>query len=160
MSKIVQKHYGGSFAKPITDQDLVTYKQLADSCTDPQSAGYMRDLIKMMEEFRKTPKSTQPGTPHLSGRGTIIPLEPAEIKRIDPVVPWASECDLMGKCFAKLPVGDENLPPGEYTAAQLEAHANTLNDYDSGRVRNAAYHLLWYARELTNDREPITTDTL
>ncbi len=28
----------------------------------------------------------------------------------------------------------------------------------AGDIRNAAYHLLWYARELTKDREPRTKD--
>jgi hypothetical protein len=29
-----------------------------------------------------------------------------------------------------------------------------------GSERDAAYHLLWFARELTRDREPCTSDKL
>ncbi len=90
----------------------------------------------MLEVFWQTPESKQPGDPHPCGRGTIIPLEDAEIQRIWDVVPWAEELDLYGRLFDRIdPVATRDL-------------------------RKAAFHLLWYGRELCADREPITSDKL
>jgi len=128
-------HIGGSFAPPLDADTLADYKSLA--ATAPEQVGeYMRDLIQMLKVFRETPDSEQPGKPHPSGRGTIVPLEDAEIKRIWDVVPWKEELDVMGGVF-------DNIDP----LTQRE-------------LRNAAFHLLWFGRELCADREPITTDKL
>lgn len=128
--------FGGSFAPPIDEAKLDRYRLLAGTVVDPMVAGYMRDLCDMVAVFRETPESKRRGTPHPSGRGTIVPLETDEIARIDWCVPWSRECDVMGEAFDRLdPVGDKE-------------------------TRDAAFHLLWFARELTLDREPITTDRL
>jgi len=127
------RYIGGSFAPPLTPEKLEDYKVLAEECQDRKVDGYMADLIKMVELFRETPESKNGGSAHPSGRGAIVPLEDSEIERIWDAVPWPEECDVMGKAFDVLPPGD---------------------------LRNAAYHLLWYARELASDREPITTDKL
>lgn len=126
---------GGSFAPPLTAEKLAHYKSLAKNAGG-QIGDYMAQLAKMLETFRETPDSQQPGTPHPSGRGTIVPLEDAEIERIWDVVPWAEELDVIGKVFDTIPA-----------ATQAE-------------LRNAAFHLLWFGRELCADREPITNDKL
>lgn len=127
-------HVGGSFAPPLDDTRLASYKALAEALVASPVKSGMLDLVEMMEEFNKTPPSTLPSTMHPATRTLIItPLDSAEIERIDHVVPWAHECDSLGKVF-------EDIPPGD--------------------LRNAAFHLLWFARELTNDREPITSDRL
>lgn len=128
--------FGGSFAPPIDEAKLARYRALADGVGDPMIGGYMHDLCNMVERFRETPASSLSGKPHPSGRGTIVPLESDEVRRIDDVVPWSRECDVMGEAFDRL---------------------NPVRDKET---RNAAFHLLWYARELTQDREPITTDRL
>jgi hypothetical protein len=92
----------------------------------------MTKLIAMVRKFRETPESQLNGKPH-PVIGTIIPLEDAEVQRIWDVVPYREECDAIGMVFERIPTGD---------------------------VRNAAFHLLWYAYELTADREPITADKL
>lgn len=121
---------GGSFAPKIDEAKLEQYRQLAGSVEDQRCSDYMFQLVEMLEVFFETPDSILPGTKHPI-LGTVIPLEDAEVKRIWDKVPWSDECDLIGKVF-------DNLPPGEQ--------------------RNAAYHLLWYARELTLDREPMTQE--
>jgi len=123
---------GGSFAPPLPANKLATYKTLAGSCPDRQCKEKMLELIGMMELFQKTPASTLPGTPHPVGVGIKVPLEKEEIARIWDVVPWANECDGIGRLFDQL----------------------------EGDVRNAAFHLLWFARELAADREPLTNDKL
>lgn len=71
-----------------------------------------------------------------NGVGVVVPLEEEEIKRIWDHVPWKEELDMYSAVF-------EEIPPG------------TNRD-----LRNAAFHLLWYGRELELDREPMTTDKL
>ena len=129
----IRSEAGGSFAPPIDDAKLSAYKQLIDAL-DPKTpaGGYARELVTMFETFQQTPPSTLPGKKHPSGTGEIVPLEESEVARMWELVPWKEECDTMGKAFDAL----------------------------TGDVRNACFHLLWYARELTLDREPITTDKL
>jgi len=128
---MARKLMGGSFAPPIDDARLSAYEALIPS-DDRQVADYMTSLLAMVSKFRETPESKAAGSPH-PVVGTIIPLEDAEIQRIWDVVPYKEECDAIGAVFERLPTGD---------------------------VRNAAFHLLWYAYELTNDREPITSDKI
>jgi len=132
---VKQKHIGGSFAPPLSNERLEAYKSLANSAT-PQVKDYMLQLAKMLEVFRETPDSTNPGAPHPSGRVVIVPLEDAEIKRIWDFVPWSQELDVMGAVFDK------------------------INATIQKELRNAAFHLLWFGRELCADREPITNDKL
>lgn len=126
---------GGSFAPPITAEKLDSYRLLADE-EGGEIGSEMKKLCEMVEVFFQTPSSTLPGTPHPLGRGTIVPLEEAEIKRIWDYVPWPRECDSLGDLFL------------------------TISHETKRELRNAANHLLWYARELAADREPITNDKL
>lgn len=127
-----KQYIGGSFAPPLATEQLEQYKSLATTA-DAQTAEYMGVLVRMLEKFRETPDSQLSGTPHPAGRGVIVPLEDAEIQRIWDYVPWESELELYSQCFDKLPPGD---------------------------LRNAAFHLLWFGRELCQDREPITNDKI
>jgi hypothetical protein len=128
--------FGGSFAPPIDAAAVSRYRALADHAGNPATTEYMRKLCDMVDLFHATPASKRPGKPHPSGRGVITPLEAAEVDRIFEAVPWPHELDMMGVVF-------EQLDP--------------ISQRD---VRNAAFHLLWYGRELCLDREPITTDRL
>lgn len=121
---------GGSFAPRIDEEKLEQYRQLAGNVQDQRCSDYMLKLVEMLDLFYETPDSTLPGTKHPIA-GMVVPLEDAETTRIWDKVPYSDECDLIGKAF-------DILPPGEQ--------------------RNAAYHLLWYARELTLDREPMTQE--
>jgi hypothetical protein len=67
--------------------------------------------------------------------GQIVPLHPAEVERIWDHVPWDHELDGIQRLFDAIPASQKDL-------------------------RNAAFHLLWYAKELAHDREPITQDKL
>lgn len=129
-----QVHVGGSFAPPLDDVSLARYESMATALPESHVKDGMLSLVKMMKEFRKTPASSLPPKMHPATRTLIVtPLEAAEIKRIWDVVPWPEECDTLGRVFDEIQPGD---------------------------LRNAAYHLLWYARELCNDREPITSNLL
>lgn len=130
-----KSYIGGSFAPPLDAAKLATYCELAK--TAPEQIGEaMTKLIDMVGLFYETPPSTAEAKPHPVGIGVIQKLEEAEIKRIWDAVPWQEECEMYARLFDKIdPVKDKPL-------------------------RDAAHHLLWFAVELTNDREPCTSDKL
>ncbi len=123
---------GGSFAPPLNVGKLAAYKSKIESCDDPQIKEVLLKLHKMVEVFNETPSSSLDGVPHAL-RGTIIPLEEQEVKRIWDYVPWDYE---------------------------IEAYKILLERLPNGELRNAAFHLLWFAVELEKDREPITNDRI
>jgi len=128
----MRQGHGGSFAPPVDDAKINEYELLANEA-DEQVKNYMLGLIKMLRMFRETAESSETPYIHPTRVAEIIPLEKAEIERIWDVVPWKEELDMMGTVFDQLP----NNP-----------------------LRNAAFHLLWFGRELCADREPITNDKL
>ena len=65
----------------------------------------------------------------------MVPLEEAEVERIFDVVPWDHELDAIQSLF-------DGIPP------------------EKRDLRNAAFHLLWFGKELVKDREPMTIDTI
>lgn len=132
MAKRISK-VGGSFAPPITATKLAEYKGIAE-LADEKVREIMLKLIQMVEVFQQTPSSSLDGTPGPTGLGVQIPLEEAEIQRIFDVVPWDYECEAFQNLFESIPI--------------------------KSPVRNPAFHLLWYAKELTIDREPMTNDLL
>jgi hypothetical protein len=133
---MAKKQFGGSFAPPLTDKQLDNYEDLANECDDPQVQDYMLNLVKMVRKFRETEPSKKKGTKHPSGVGTITQLEDAEIERIWDVVPWMEETKVMSEVFDRISPDDDK------------------------ELRNAAHHLLWFAVELSQDREPLTNDKL
>lgn len=126
---------GGTFAPPIGGGQLDDYEILASKASGPVGDSMLK-LIMMVRKFQETPASSLPGTPHRSGVGLVVPLEPAEVERIDPVVPWEHELDAMARLF------------------------DGINLVGQKALRDAAFHLLWYGRELFLDREPMTKDRL
>lgn len=142
-----QVRLGGSFAPPLDAQKLADYRELAKSASDPRIQDKMLSLCEMMEVFHQTPASALSGSPHPIGEmqdaqgnkyraPVVVPLEDSEVKRIWDYVPWDYECDGLGTLFETIP---------------NETHKS---------LRDAAFHLLWFARELTRDREPLTNDKL
>lgn len=126
---------GGSFAPPLTEEKLKEYKLLAASA-EPKISEVMLKLIEMVEVFNETPTSTLPPEEYMIDIVDKIPLEDKEIQRIWNYVPWDYELDAYGNLF------------------------ETIGYYSNKPLRNACFHLLWFARELEADREPITNDKL
>lgn len=127
--------FGGSFAPPLPAAKLAEYRTLAEGATGPvrEAMGKLCDMVAL---FQETPASSLPGKPHPSGRGVIVPLDEAEVKRIWDAVPWAEENAMYMGLFGAIPA---------------ETHKP---------LRDAAHHLLWFAVELEKDREPLTNDKL
>lgn len=126
-----RKLIGGSFAPPLDESKLAAYEALA-ATADRRVKEQMSQLIAMLRVFWETGESK--AEPQRSPIGVLVtPLEDDEIDRIWDHVPYPDECDGIGRVFDTLP---------------------------DGAIRNAAFHLLWYARELAADREPVTNDKL
>lgn len=130
-----KSYIGGSFAPPLDTAKFEAYTDLAK--TAPEQIGEaMRKLLDMVALFQQTPASNAEAKPHPVGVGHIQHLEEAEIKRIWDAVPWKEECEMYAKLF------------------------DGIDPQKDKPLRDAAHHLLWFAVELTNDREPCTCDKL
>lgn len=127
--------YGGNFAPPLPKEKVALYRELGESLLLHLKEPFMR-LCDMVELFYETPESPLPGTPHRSGRGLVVPLTEEEKARMWDAIPWPHELDMYGQLFDEI---------------------DNATQHD---LRNAAYHLLWFARELDLDREPITNDKI
>ena len=133
---MTQSHVGGSFAPPLPAALLAEYRKLVVSQPVTPITESMSSLITMVEQFATHAPSDSAGTAHPSGKGTIVPLHPDVVKSIWELVPWQDEINLMGARFEQIdPVNQKPL-------------------------RDAAFHLLWFAGELTRDRMPMTSDLL
>jgi hypothetical protein len=166
---------GGSFAPALDSSKVSNYRSTINAYAPSHLKETLVGLCDMVDLFNLTPPSTNPPRPHpIAPKGTlvirglrerdaegketgkqlkpdvsisprIIDLEDAEIARIWDAVPWPHEVDALqaelDKWFA-----DE-------TASKVAP--KSLTD-----LRNAAYHLVWYARELTLDREPLTAESV
>jgi hypothetical protein len=135
-----KNYVGGSFAPALDDKKLAEYRKLADKAS-PAVGEAMKSLIKMMETFHSRPKAKDAAKatnsrPHPSGMGMITGLPDEEVKRIWDVVPWQHEVDMYKQLFESIPADSEKA------------------------IRDAAFHLVWVAQELTIDREPLTADNL
>lgn len=125
---------GGSFAPPLTAEKLAAYAALIPAVADVQVKEIMEKLHALAVLFRQTGDSQLPGNPHPSGMGEIVPLAPEEILRIWDLVPWDYE---------------------------LKAMQDKLDGLAADSpLRTPAFHLLWMAKELEMEREPISSDKL
>jgi hypothetical protein len=136
MAKQPVQFVGGSFAPPLTDAKLAGYRDLIDALPASPVKDAMNTLHACCVAWWALPESTGKGEPHPSGTGTIVDLDRDAKTALSDLLPWAHELDAMGRLFDGIdPVGQKTL-------------------------RDAAFHLLWHAKELEQDREPITTDRL
>ena len=134
MAKPVQA--GGSFAPPFTDEMLQEYAVLIAACANRQVKDILTRLHGMAIAFRKQPAAEGSGTPHASGRGIVVSLDDAVVQAIWDYVPYQNEC------VAYVPTLD------------------SIDPITEKPLRDAAFHLLWLAQELTLDRSPMTKDLL
>jgi len=133
----IQKLLFGSFAPPLTNEKLDSYVELANTATD-QIKEIMLKLINMVKHFNLTPTSPLVGVmkTYDTTKAIMIPLEDKEIERIWDTVPW------------------------EYEIDSYSTVCNSISNETHKPLRDAAFHLIWFARELTADREPMTVDKL
>lgn len=124
---------GGSFAPPLSDEKITAYEALAASADAPVQDA-MKTMLTCVKQWWDLPYSTEDGaSPHPSGVGRIIPLDDPIAKALWDAIPWKHELDAIQGLFDAI-------------------HAEQKD------LRTAAFHLLWFVRELDLDREPITAD--
>lgn len=132
------------FAPPLTDELLAKYRVLAVGTADVEVRDAMLDLLACCEKWWNLPESTKAGRKiALKHRGKSIEVQEAVltqelIDQLFDVTPWMREL------------------------ATLSTPADTglFDRLPAGELRDAAFHLLWFAKELTLDREPMTQDKL
>lgn len=136
-------YIGGSFAPPISAETLAAYRAtiLADAPDDLRDS--LVDLCDLVALFQASGESGQPKTPHPAGFGHVQKLDDAEIARLWDACPWPWEAEALGKRADQLPT-------------MVNAEGKTADT----PVRKAAFHLVWFAKELAADREPCTADKL
>jgi hypothetical protein len=133
---------GGSFAPPIDDKTLASYRKIADDAP-PQVAGGMKVLADMLDLYHggEVGKATR-GTRRPTRRGVVVKLPTVanlpgdEVKRIWDAVPWGEELEMYAAIFDRIDPGSQK------------------------ELRDAAFHLLWFGWELFHDRVPMTDDQL
>jgi hypothetical protein len=124
---------GGSFAPPVTDDHLkADWPELIE-----QTTGLTRAALEQLHRLAKAHRKHPPvkgaaGTRHASGQGLVVPLTAAAQSAVASNLPTRDELAVYAQLFEPL----------------------------AGDVRDAAFHLLWYATELSLGREPMTTDKL
>jgi hypothetical protein len=145
-------HVGGSFAPPLSDAKLKRYKELITKLPAGPLKDCLSKLYKCCSVWWEIPVSKGAGTPHRSGRGLIVKLDPEVRSALDEHVPWNHELDSM-----------HGFDPVYSTPRLLDA----IDPKEQKELRDAAFHLLWHVKELAIGpdegewgREPITADQL
>lgn len=129
-------YVGGAFAPPLTEEKLAAYRALAKAAP-PEVADAMTQLLACASAWWEQPESSGHVTrPHPAGVGVIVALDAPVAKALWDHIPWTRELDSMAALF------------------------DTIDPVKDKPLRDAAHHLLWLARELDLDREPLTADKL
>jgi hypothetical protein len=128
--------FGGSFAPPLTEQQLLDAVTTIESQADSPTKTALQLVLKCCQEWWKQPDSVGDGKPHPSGRGIIVDLDKSIADALYDYIPWREELDMCQSLFDRI-------------------------DNDTQKpLRDLAFHMLWHARELESRREPITSDKL
>lgn len=128
--------FGGCFAPPLDDVKLASYAVTVDGLPESPVKDALKKVLACCQEWWKQPDSVGDGKPHPSGRGVIVDLDESIAKTLWESIPWREELDLYATLF------------------------ETIDNVTQKPLRDTAFHLLWHAYELEQDREPITTNKL
>lgn len=135
----------GCFAPPLSDKTLAEYKELIKEA-DGEIKDELEKLLTCVSAWWHLPEPKKTGRePRLAllHRGEemevpIIPMDPAHVEKLDPVTPYMRELNTLSN----------------------EAGTGLFDRLRAGPLRECAFHLLWFAKEITLDREPLTQDKL
>lgn len=133
------------FAPPLTDEKLASYRALADSCPDAEVRDALGTLLACVAAWWELPESARTDVQRwaIRHRGKdvtfpVVPLEAEHVAALWDVTPWMRELNTLSN----------------------SKDTGLFDRLDRGELRDAAFHLLWFAKELTLDREPVTADKL
>lgn len=130
------------FAPVLTDESLVNYRIAVDLLELGPVKDACNGCLKAVEAWHKLPESTRDDVDKFRIRHngvdktfSVVPLKKEHVEQLWELVPWGYELDAMQSLFDGIPAEQKEL-------------------------RNMAFHILWHARELCEDREPLTQDKL
>lgn len=88
--------FGGSFAPPI-DVVMKDYRKTLDTVrnVDPRAMHALRTMFAAVDEFLATDIKTAESMSHLSGIGTMTKLDGATVEKLDPLVPFPEEVNVL-----------------------------------------------------------------
>lgn len=132
------------FAPALTDEKLEHYKNLIDQLPESPLKTAMETCYKAVEKWWNLPESKGSSSDPdwvLVRHGKqktvkVTSLDKELIEELWDVVPWDYELQAMQPLF------------------------DAIDPVHQKELRDAAFHLLWFATELTLDREPLTKDRL
>lgn len=127
------------FAPPLNDALLARYETHIAAVDDDELRDCLRTLYRCVAAWWQLPDSTRPAKRWEFDRGKTlgeeVPLEDEHVEALWEVTPWMRELLAMEPLLDAIPVAQPDL-------------------------RNMAFHLLWHCKEITLDREPMTTERL
>lgn len=133
------------FAPPLSDELLAQYKTLIDIVPNEELRDALLSCYNCVMAWWNLPESKRNDglwfeIKHKDEekRLKVIPLEDEQIKQLWDATPWMRELNLLST------PQDDGL----------------FDKIKGTNLRNAAFHLLWYAKEISLDREPITEERL
>ena len=128
------------FAPPLTDELIAKYKADIAACEPGEIKDALTECLACVEAWWNIPESTRKDGDkfeimHKGSKVTfqVTPLESEQVKQLDGTTPWMRSLNGMSQLFAVLP---------------------------QGPFCNMCHHLLWYCKEITCDREPLTQEAL
>lgn len=133
------RHVGGIFAPPLCDKTLEVYKEIIDGLSDGPVKQALQVLWNCASQWWNLPESVGEGRAHPIGHGFIVDLDDETKAALEPHIPWGYELLALSNSDAT----------GLFDSIDGTEHKD---------VRDMAFHLLWYAKELELDREPYTSD--
>jgi len=132
------------FAPSLTDEKLASYESLITGMGESETKDALLVLLRCVKAWWVLPESSRTdGDPFsIMHQGSLVqyktkPLEPDQVKAIWDATPWMRELNTLST-----PQDDG------------------LLDSLAGEIRDVAFHLLWHCKEITLDREPLTSDKL
>lgn len=162
------------FAPDLTDETLAKYKHIAANCGNPEVKDIMEQCLTCVEAWWELPESTRKDSQRFTilhrgqpGHFEVTPLEEEHIKQLWDVTPWMRELMSMEAVVNALPSGTAERPAvrrsrvnnrrtGDVTEVEVNVMEGVVVDQAAFDLKNAAMHLIWYCKELTLDREPLT----
>jgi hypothetical protein len=163
------------FAPPLTDATLARYKALTDALPRGEVRDAMQSCYACVAAWWALPESTRTDGEifRIRHKGKqrdlrITPLTGELVEALWDVTPYLYELNAM-QAFL-----DDLLPTGtaevahEYATTTVggagtgitKSTRNEVVDPVAHELSNAARHLLWHAKEIALDREPLTNDKL
>lgn len=130
------------FAPAMTDESVAAYRGRVNAMEAGQIKDACDECLKAVEAWWKLPDSTREDVDKFKIKHggvdktfSVVPLEEQHVQDLWDLVPWGYELDAIQSLFNGISQEEKEL-------------------------KDMAFHILWHARELCEDREPLTQDKL